>query len=319
MSWSRNGAACLAGAVAVVVLASLLLVPTDLLNSLLTGWLFFIGRVAPQVQFHSGGVAVFAVSFAISVACAHYLLSWGISQANAKRPAHALIQWRLKSSIAIVILCMLLFIVGIATTGIAHQIGWLVTSPEPIFISKTQTPHDSELSTYRPNTVEPDERQNWLYHIRAYANYEIPEIDPSLPWNSSNNADAFRTVMPDAICPSQGNPIWSPDGFGLAHNAANPAVFAVTPPHRFKDFDSLGETIVLGEVNAAFVPWADPDNVRSFQLGIRKNWENSERGQVGYGSTHLSGANMLMGDGSIRFIDDHIDARVLEQLGKAKK
>lgn len=202
---------------------------------------------------------------------------------------------------------------------VVHQVGWIATSPESVFVSKTQTSHDSALSVYRPDEVDPEEGQSWLFQTLTIANYMMPEIDQSQAWNSAPNAESFRTILPEAICLSQGNPIWSPDGFGLSHHAGNPNVFASKSPLRFRDFDSLGGTVFSGEVNAAFVPWGDPDNLRSLEFGVDKQWRESKRGSVGYGSVHPGGAHVLMGDGAVRFIDDHIDLRVLGQLGERQK
>ncbi|WP_253155091.1 DUF1559 domain-containing protein [Stieleria tagensis] len=214
---------------------------------------------------------------------------------------------------------MMLFVVGIGVSGVTHQVGWLITSPESLFVSKTQAVHDSDLSTYRPNTVSKSSDQSWLYSVGTYMLYQRPEIDDSKPWNSPENADNFRTLVYEAICPSQGNPIWSPDGFGLSHRAGNPDVFGNDSILRFNDFDGLGNTIFAGDVNAAFAPWADPDALRSLKLGVRDNWTSSKRGEVGYGSMHPSGALMLMGDGSIRFVDYKMDGKVFKQLGRHRK
>ncbi len=303
----------------IVVLIGFLWVPAPVSIALLMGWHSFALSVLPQVEVRPEGVAVFVFSFGFAVGCSHYLLRWLVSEINAKRQPDAQIRWRLRSSISLVLLSMMIFVVGIGMAGVTHQVGWLITSPEPMFVSKTQTIQDSDLSTYRPGTVSKIRDQSWLFAVATYMLYQRPEIDESKPWNSPENADNFRTVVYEAICPSQGNPIWSPDGFGLSHRAGNPDVFGSDSTLRFKDFDSLGDTIIAGDVNAAFAPWADPDALRSLKLGVRDEWASSRRGEVGYGSAHPSGALMLMGDGAIKFVDNGIDARVLEQLGRRRK
>ena len=302
----------------IIVLAALLLVPAPVSIALLTGWLSFALGVLPQVELRLGGFVIFMLSFVFSVGCSHYLFSWLMSEINAKRQPDAQIRWRLRSSISLVLLCMMIFVVGIGMAGVTHQVGWLITSPDPMFVPKTQTSGDSELSTYRPGTVSKTRDQSWLFAIGTFVPFQRPEINESKPWNSPENADNFRTVLYEALCPTQGNPIWSPDGFGLSHRAGNPEVFGGDSTLRLKDFDSLGDTIFAGEVNAGFAPWADPDALRSLQLGVRDEWASSRRGEVGYGSAHQSGALMLMGDGAVRFVDYNIDAKVLEQLGRRK-
>lgn len=302
--------------ITVVVLA---LVPWTMLASLIIGWLTFVSRVVPQVQWRPGGIGIFFLSFVVGVLCTHHLAGWLAREINAKRSTDNEIRWSLRSSLALNLLVIMLFVVGIGMTGITHQVGWLATSPEPMFVAKTQTQSDSERSTYRPGSISDRQSQSWLFQILLYMNYEMPSIDQTKPWNSVENAKAFRTVVYDAICPSQGNPIWSPDGFGLSHKSGNPNVFQSDTTLRFSDFDQLGETILVGEVNAAFVPWGEPHSDRLLNLGIRRDWSDAKRGEVGYGSVHSSGAIMLMGDGSTRFVADSIDPIVFAELGQIKK
>ena len=302
-----------------VLLLGFALLPIPIAKAMLTGWLGFALRVFPQVEVRPGGVAVFVVSFGSAIGLSHFLLRWLVSEINAKRSSDAQIRWRLRSSASLVLVCVMLFVVGIGMAGVTHQVGWLITSPESVFVHKTQTEQDSDLSTYRPGIISKSRNQSWLWTVGSHVLFQSPEIESSKPWNSPENADSFRNIVYEALCPSQGNPIWSPDGFGLSHRSGNPEVLGSDTPLRFSDFDSLGDTIFAGDVNAAFSPWADPDALRSLSLGIRKDWTSSQRGEVGYGSVHSSGALMLMGDGSIRFVDDGIDAKVLEQLGRRRK
>ncbi|MBA3313630.1 MAG: DUF1559 domain-containing protein [Planctomycetota bacterium] len=60
-------------------------------------------------------------------------------------------------------------------------------------------------------------------------------------------------------------------------------------------------------MNANAKAWADPTNVRDPALGINASPE-------GFGSPFKGGANVLMGDGSVRFVSEEIDRKVLAAL-----
>lgn len=57
-----------------------------------------------------------------------------------------------------------------------------------------------------------------------------------------------------------------------------------------------------------FKPWGDPTNLRDPALGIN-------RVASGFGSIAPGGANFLFVDGSVHFLKDKIDSRVLKLLG----
>jgi prepilin-type processing-associated H-X9-DG protein len=66
-------------------------------------------------------------------------------------------------------------------------------------------------------------------------------------------------------------------------------------------------TMMAGEVVSGFQAWGDPTNWRDPGLGINRSPE-------GFGSPSPGAANFLFVDGSVRFIKDSIDLRVLKAL-----
>ncbi|TWU60271.1 hypothetical protein Poly51_05460 [Rubripirellula tenax] len=316
MSLRQSLALLALGIGAMVLLAA---TPAPISTSLLFGWTDFAQSSASKVQPHAGGIAVALASFLVATTCCHYLVLWLAKECNSRRASDAKIRWSVRASFSVILLCTILFALGIAVTGIVHQLGWLATSPDPIFVGKNQLRGDSDLSTYRPNEIATTTQRNWMYHILPYSHYSQPELDETKAWNAEPNASTFRTVTYESICPSMGNPIWSPDGFGLSHNAGNPEVFESRSPIRFEDFDDLGNTIMVGEVDTALVPWGDPSGLRPLTLGIRDEWQQSASGEVGYGSLHANGMMMLMGDGSTRFVTNTTDPVLLESLSRRGK
>lgn len=303
-----------------VVLGVLVLwLPRLVATEILFGWIRFLGRVADKIHVRGDGLAIFLICFSLATSCAHTVIRWLVAEVNSRRDSVEQLRWSFRSSFALVMLCVMLFMLGMAVTGIAHQVGWLLSSPEPIHVQKTQTQIDSNQSTYRPHQIANHNQQSWLYHVLPFVSAVKPDIDEQQPWNSPSNAAAFKTIVYAGICPSQGNPIWSPDGFGLSHFAGNPEALQSETKLTFRDFDSLSDTIFVGEVNAGFSPWGDPQGLRRSELGLRDDWTSMPRGQVGYGSAHQYGGHVLLGDGAVVYLSSTIDPIVLEQLGQRRK
>jgi hypothetical protein len=130
-----------------------------------------------------------------------------------------------------------------------------------------------------------------------------------LPWNSPENSPLFRRPMPDLINPSLEVPSKSPDGFGLNHFAGNADVFQGVPK-RLGDLD--GNTMLVAEVNAGFVPWAHPNNCRELNQGLREDWLQTPKTQpLGFGPVRGRGTvMMLMADGSVREVSLKADPTV---------
>ncbi len=92
---------------------------------LLFGWLIFLPDRLPKATIRWGGIGMMAACLVLTVAFAHHFCGWlwrGTGRAEAWRP-----RWTL-TGITVV---LLMLISGMAITGLAHQVGWLMTSPEP--------------------------------------------------------------------------------------------------------------------------------------------------------------------------------------------
>ena len=116
------------GGIGFLVLA--LLVPLAVVFQVVFGWVYFAARVIPQTRVQAGGVAVAAVALAGAAAVGHWIAAWLWREMHARgdRP-----RWRVRWTLASLGVIVLMFVCGTAATGVAHQIGWLVRSDEPLF------------------------------------------------------------------------------------------------------------------------------------------------------------------------------------------
>lgn len=93
---------------------------------LLFGWITFLPNRLPQATVDWSGVGTMALCLGLSAAFAHSFCSWvwkGGGRSELWRP-----RWTAAGLAAV----MLMFVSGMAVTGVAHQIGWLIHSPEPL-------------------------------------------------------------------------------------------------------------------------------------------------------------------------------------------
>lgn len=117
---------------AVVVTLLLILIDAIFLNGGLTlvplmlifGWIGFVIRVAGDWRWSHEGVVTFVCCAGLLCAGAHLFLRW-LRRAGA--PAAA--PWRLRWTLAMTALVVVLFGVGVAALGIVHQSTWLIREP----------------------------------------------------------------------------------------------------------------------------------------------------------------------------------------------
>ena len=133
-------------------------------------------------------------------------------------------------------------------------------------------------------------------------------IDLSQAWDSPRNA-GFQSQMPMAYaCPSHGS---SGTSNGLTHYAAivgAPCVFQGETTTAMRDItDGTSNTILVGEVSQATISWMSPTDV-SLDTFTRIGDSG------GFSSHHTGGVHVLMCDGTVRFINQNIDAPTLKAL-----
>jgi prepilin-type processing-associated H-X9-DG protein len=297
--------------------------------TLLFGWISYLWRVVPRIRTDWPAVGVGAGAAVLFTLGVHWIgRSWRKAEPDA--PA-----WKFRWSLTGVAMVVLAFAAGIAVVGVVHQTGWLMTAEGPR-TGETVRRWSSNannlrsigigLNSYACSQREPafppggtftpdgDMRHSWETHLLPYIGYSTKGIDFNRAWNDPVNQEPFKCVVPDFVNPDLFVPsLTDAEGYGLSHYAANSRVMAANWSLSPKDFpNGTTNTILIGEVNANFKPWAHPVNWRDPARGINRS-PNGFGGPSGSG-----GANFVMADGSVRFISDQVSPEVLRALSSPR-
>ena len=311
--------------VTLVLLASF--VSADASVNLVFGWITFLWRVVPRMTCDWPSVAVGGAAITLFAAGVHAI------GRRARRPDSAqpttAARWRIRWTLTIVAVIFLLFAAGIVMVGITHQIGWLATSRKPITVPGLARSTSSStnlhmiamaLGNYRDTfgsfpaggtfAADGSTRQGWAPPMLFFMGYSPAEVRTQFPWNHPENEASFKCVIPEFINPSlPGAPLTDADGYGLNHYAANCHVLGANRGLKVEEIsDGAANTLLVGEINANFKPWAHPLNFRDPARGINRLPD-------GFGGPRSAGgANFAMVDGSVHFISERVDAGVLRAL-----
>jgi hypothetical protein len=310
-------------------------VPVDFAIALVIGWAFFLVKTLPQVRFDGYAVALAAIALALFAVgidrCGRLLFREG--GAVASGPSFC---WTRRCTAATVLTLLVMFAAGIGVVGIAHQVGWLITSNEDL----TASSFEAHLRVGSKNNLKQLGLGAYNYHeqfksfppgatfsragtaLHSWQTLLLPgmeqqslanQVSLSKPWNDPVNQNAFETVLPVFLNPGIGrNPTQSTerslDGLALSHYAANGWILSGNAPLRREDItDGTQATIMAGEVNSNFKPWGNPTNWRDPAKGVNNSPD-------GFGSPFTGGAQFLLCDGAVRFVSNSIDPAVLKAL-----
>jgi hypothetical protein len=299
--------------------------PFQFLFLLAAGWIMFLGRAAPVMTIDWPSVGIAALAIVLFFGGSHALL--GSPWRGAGKGA-----WPLKRSLAATVLVATTFVAGLSMVGLAHQVVWMFSDGEPI-IGSTFTAHFRTSSSnnvrqigfgltnhlvkkgrYPPGGTR-DDRGRMLHGWYAHLLPELAQqnlydtIDFSKPWNDPHNAAAFREELPLLLVPWR-TPLPERDGAGFAvsHYTANVLVLGGDKRRNVGDLpDGASNTLLAGEATTNPAPWGFPAHWRDPRLGINKRPD-------GFGGPFQGGALFLFADGSVRFLPETIDPRVLEAM-----
>ena len=300
-------------------------------HGLAFGWVGYLRRVLPQVRVNGDGVATGVICLVLFTVGLHGFFRWlsaevGRASGISPRP------WSWRRTLAIVTLVMLMFAVGVAATGIAHQAGWLIASrrwlveTRPVLdgfdarrpsdlrlreIAVIATMHCARSSDVTdPHFDEPSPARSWQTRLLPY--FEFPsrlggELDDTRPWNDPANSAYFRGVVPGFLNPEVGV-VRSPEGYALSHYAGNVHVLGHYPPLNEDELTAgRSNTILAGEMARRFKPWGDPSNLVDPGLGINQSPE-------GFGGPSGQRAYLGFADGSVRSFSATTDPEILRRL-----
>ncbi|MFO0957349.1 MAG: DUF1559 domain-containing protein [Isosphaeraceae bacterium] len=290
------------------------------------GWALYLQRVVPNVSIAWDGVLTGAICLFGFAWGGHLFLRW-LSGQMREGP------WQAHWTASIVGLLLLMFVAGLAAGGVAHQAGWLLSGREPFLDSSSMGGQAARRIQSTNNlrqlgralheyhgvqghfpagaTFDAEGRpmHSWITALLPFLEREdvFRQIDLERPWDDPANSAAFRASIAEFIVPRTPTEAL-PNGYAPAHYAANARVLGGDQPRTIDRIpDGASNTILAGEVAGRFRAWGDPINWRDPALGINRSPD-------GFGSPFPGGANMLMADGSVRFLKDTIDPKVLRAL-----
>jgi hypothetical protein len=352
-------------------------VPIDILATFVAGWAFYMARVLPQLKFNWSGVATGMICF-VGFACGlHAFLGW-FCRHWAERPEIAPTglkadfdpmprrRWKRRWTAAVVMLVFVSFATGMAATGIAHQVGWLITETHPLLSSSggarwaarrawsmnnlkqiglaalafseqdrpsstLQTglgvPFDAKSeSMERAKSFPPGYTVNsdgellhgWMTFLLPFLDKQalFDQLDLTLPWDHSHNLNAFKQEVDAFHNPGFLEKEANRDhqGLSLTNYAGNVHVLGGVRQLTNADItDGTASTIMAGEIAQRFPPWGRPGNWRDSAKAIN-------RSPLGFGGPWRmhgagAGATFLFLDGSVHFVRETVDPKVLEALG----
>src|SRR5262249_17442122 len=93
------------------------------------GWAAYLIRVVPRITVDWPSVGVGLAAIVLFTGGFHFV---GRSWRKAGAPEAP--KWRLRWSLTAVAVVFLLFVAGICMIGMTHQLGWLVTAREPVWV-----------------------------------------------------------------------------------------------------------------------------------------------------------------------------------------
>ena len=137
----RRGAKIASGVALTVVL--FILLPfwmAGVVVALAGGWISYLANVLPKVTVNWGGVGLLGVCLGLAAAVGHGFCRWLWRGTGHEEP------WRPRWTLAGLGGVVLMFAAGMAVTGVAHQTGWLLRSPEPMTYNTGRASNDRNAS-----------------------------------------------------------------------------------------------------------------------------------------------------------------------------
>ncbi|WP_310820926.1 DUF1559 family PulG-like putative transporter [Stratiformator vulcanicus] len=296
------------------------------------GWILFLRRTLPEVDFDLVGGIIAVIALAGIVVGVHLTARW-LSKATPDQNGRRRTAWPLGRSLAVVGLVVIMFASGTAATGVVHQTGWLISAPEPLlgynsiressYISQSKNnlknivlgiynyadTHDQQLPPGGLYHSDGRGRHGWATLILPYIDEPIlyDQLDLSKDWDSGENRRLLQESIGTYRTPLTFGPADVADYF--SHYAANARVMGADRQLRLQEItDGTSNTLLIGEVTQNLQPWASPHNFRDPTLGLGTHPWGFD------GPWERDICQFAMADGSAREINEDIDPEVLRRL-----
>ena len=303
---------------------------------LASGWFFFLLRTTSEITVNASSIRWFFVALLLLTLFGHWTAVWLTRAFQDVATAEAVVpkvsEWPLRRSILLILTILCCFTAGVCLVGMAHEFVWIATSKEPLTvpwnraIRRVQSNshlkqlglafwnfHDDKATQGFPESMTFSDtgelRHSWATALLPYVDQaQLHEkIRLKLAWSAAENRPVFQQKLSIYSNPAISK-LEDEKGYAMIHYAGNSLVLQPGRKRLMKEItDGTSNTILAGEVNSNFEPWGKPGNCRNPQLGIN-------RSPNGFGSPFVGGAYFLRADGSVRFINENIDPKVLNAL-----
>lgn len=103
---------------------------------LVVGWMGFLARVIPAMEVNWSGIGMAVACSVLIVAGLHSLAVWIFGHVTRTLKQMPASNWRWSWSVALYLGLWLVFMAIMGAVGVAHQVGWLVRSKEPLMVQR---------------------------------------------------------------------------------------------------------------------------------------------------------------------------------------
>ena len=284
----------------------------QIVHEICWGWTRFLARVLPYVNVRWDGILIFGVGTIFFGCALHWIASWIYRHRQSSADNTS---WKIKWTVVAVVTTELLFVAGVAATGVTHQAGWMMTGDQPMF-GKSMADHVlGNTNAHTANQMKSQNLANLNFHdtqkrfpmntkhigwvvgtlpYAAYGHYDM--VDREQAWNSPHNSEWSQRIHQGLINPRLiVDSFRDENGFGLSHFPGNRNIFDRGEPVRFRHLKSTENTLLFAETGSNFSPWSSPENVRDVRAPI-----NSPQG---FGEVQTGEIMGAFADGSVRTIN----------------
>jgi hypothetical protein len=295
----------------------------EVLTDLMFGWIAFLYKVLPEVELNFGGILVCLAAIIVSLALLHHCLKWLVAAV-----CRSGVSWRLRNSVNVLLLVLLIFAAGTCGIGATHQAVWIATSDQPVFgrhmdnrfreskhyqlkylglgLATEADVAGGLLATQARENSSGKPPHSWATHSLIYLSYMDVGLNKDLEWTHPDNKPFFSRPLPSVLNPDfRHTVVRNPEGYAVSHFAGNSLIFESDQPTVFPQSEAV-TCVLVGEVNRDFAAWGDPGNDRDPRLPFNRT--------DSFGGSSADEVMFLMTDGSCQTISTGIDPTVQRRL-----